>query len=184
MTSGLRSLLGRLIGSRDKPPPVSFVLLKSRFEPLPDDLLLKHAKSAYGGAKPSRLELLEDRSAASRVLRLENFYFAFHQAQQQYSRPSFENIEVIEEAWTGHVCWSSLDWVSPSLEEKDKPAARKLLLNLVAFLWTDDTTGLFLPDHGMTIPNVGGLGESLRWAGRNNLPLHEVFPPVTPQGHS
>lgn len=178
MAFGWRSLLDRLSGSRGNTPAVSFVLLESRFEPLPDDLLLDRAKSAYESAKPSGVEVLTDRTATSRVLRVENFYFAIHQAQQQYSRPSFETIEVIRQAWNSHVCWSSLDWASPALEEKDKQGARKIMLRLVELLWSANTTGLFFPDHGLTIPNMGTLGESIRWARRNGVPVHELFPPV------
>ena len=179
MAFGWRSLLGRLSRSRKDTPAVSFVLLESRFQPLSDDFLLERASSAYESAKPSRVELLEDRTAASRVLRIENFYFAFHQAQQQYSRPPFESIEVIGRAWNDHVCWSSLDWASPTLEEKDKPGARRIMVRLVELLWSAKTTGLLFPDHGVTIPNMGTLDESIRWARRNGVPLHELFPPVT-----
>ena len=179
MAFGWRSLLGKLSGSRGNTPAVSFVLLESRFEPLPDDLLLDRAQSAYDSAKPSGVEVLADRTDASRVVRVENFYFAFHQAQQPYSRPPFESTEVIRQAWNSHVCWSSLDWASPALEEKDKQGARKIMLRLVELLWSANTTGLFFPDRGLTIPNMGTLGESIRWARRNGVPVHELFPPVT-----
>ncbi|MBB5344420.1 hypothetical protein [Tunturibacter empetritectus] len=180
MAFGWRSLLGRLSGSRGDTPAVSFVLLESKFEPLPDYLLLDRAKSAYEKAQPKGgIELLEDRTDASRVLRVENFFFAFHQAQRQYSRPSFKNPEVIDQAWSNHVCWSSFDWASPALKEKDKQGARKLMLPLVDLLWTPNTTGLFFPDHGLTIPSMGDLNESMRWADRNGIPVQELFPTMT-----
>ncbi|HWB33502.1 MAG TPA: hypothetical protein VG714_10030 [Acidobacteriaceae bacterium] len=178
MAFGWNSLLGRLRGSRDLTQIVSFVFLESAFERLSDDALLERAHTAYGRAKPKGgIELLKNRTADSRVLRMENFFFAFHQAQQRYSRPPFESPEAIDQAWNNHVCWSGFDWAAPKLEEKDKPGARQLMLPLVGLLWSANTTGLFFPDRGLTIPNVGDLPESIRWAGRNGIPVQELFPP-------
>jgi len=89
MAFGWHSLLGRLRRSRDLTRIVSFVLLESEFEPLSDDALLERAHSAYEGAKPlGGIELLKGRTADSRVLRVENFFFAFHQGSAPLLSPS------------------------------------------------------------------------------------------------
>ena len=174
------SLFERLRMPGGPKPNVSFVLLETEYQPLSDDILIQHAQTAYETAKPNGgIELLDSRTPASRVLRVENFFFAFHQAQQRYTGPPPGSTEVVRKAWSDHTCWTSLDWAGSELAEKDKPGARRIFVPLVSLLWRSNIAGLFFPDRGLTIPNVGEFPESIRWARRNGIPVQELFPQVS-----
>lgn len=172
------SLIERIRGPQSPHSSVSFVFLESGWKPLTDEALLERAQAAYRAAAPKGgISILEKRTASSRVIKMESFFFAYHQARQTYARPLSEAPENIQQAWNNHVSWSSIDWIRPELEEKDKAAARKLLLPLVAYLWGSHVTGLFFPDHGLTVPNLGTLADSIRWSRKNGVPVQELFPP-------
>jgi hypothetical protein len=38
-------------------------------------------------------------------------------------------------------------------------------------LWNENCLGLYLPVQGVTVPNMGDLISSIRWAAKNGTPL-------------
>lgn len=178
-----QSLLRRLGGNDDSMPAVSLVLLEREWQPISDETLLEYAHTVYRAAKPKGgIEILNKRTPESRVLRVENFFFAFHQAQHRYTGPPPGRAEAVQQAWGEHSCWSSLDWFFPDLADRDKPGARRLLLPLVELLWSSRTAGLFFPDCGVTAPAMGGFSDSILWTARNGVALHELIaPPASAQ---
>jgi hypothetical protein len=50
-------------------------------------------------------------------------------------------------------------------------ACYKLLFLMANQLWDENCLGLYLPVQNITIPNMGDLIASIRWAGNNGTPL-------------
>ncbi len=55
--------------------------------------------------------------------------------------------------------------------ESEWPSCYKLLFLMVHQLWDENCLGFYLPAHQVTVPNMGDLIASIRWAGRNGTPL-------------
>lgn len=47
----------------------------------------------------------------------------------------------------------------------------KVLLIFAFLSWTQNCAGAHFPAEGITIPNLGGLAESIQWGRRNGLDL-------------
>ena len=166
-----------IFGRRGDRPPVGFVFLQREWQPLSDDSLLQKANAAYGKALPANgVQLLAGRTTSSRILRVENLFIAFHQVNQRYRVSAPDGSAAERMAWDDHTCWSALDLSAPKPKEEDKPQARLTLLYLTNFVWNENITGLYIPERAVTVPNLGSVVESFRWASRNGTDLKGLFP--------
>jgi hypothetical protein len=57
------------------------------------------------------------------------------------------------------------------MPESEWPSCYKLLFLMANQLWNENCLGLYLPVQGVTVPNMGDLISSIRWAAKNGTPL-------------
>lgn len=163
----------------------SLVLLLKEFQPLSDERLLQLADKCYGMSSPNgRIspELVSNTSVG-RVLRVQFFFIHIPEARQRYKISGKEESEVRQRTWDEHTAWRSVDFPK---QKASNPAKRseeyKLIFHLATQLWDEDCLALYVPEHGITIPNLGGWKESLIWAGKNgsNLEFLRTTAPSIP----
>jgi hypothetical protein len=165
MLNRLRSLFGKN-KSKDKDVWASVVLLQ-REAPLLDEVkVMAAATAAFKNvtliASKNDLWVLQIATTFVSVTVGHKPYFdpEPHQAVAQESE--------YDRAWAEQRAWVSLDLPQSKGKPKDvRIAAYRGLLPLAEKLWTDDCTGLYLPAEGITAPNMGNYGATLRWSGMN-----------------
>jgi hypothetical protein len=162
----------------------SFVLLLKEYRPLSDEQLLQLADKCYGMSSPNgRIspEIVSN-TKAGRVLRVQFFFIHVPEANGRYEVRGKEISEIRQRPWDEHTAWRSVDFP----KQKSSNAAKrqeeyKLLYHLVTQLWDDNCLALYVPEHGITIPNLGGWKESLVWAGKNGSDLEFLRSPASEQ---
>jgi len=108
----------------------------------------------------------------SYLLRVSDILFGLRSGRSRYPGPGPETNQVRQRAWDRHRAWLAIEYPEgPKTPESEWPACYKLLLLMANQIWDDDCLALYIPREGVTVPNMGDLISSLRWAGRNGTPL-------------
>jgi hypothetical protein len=80
--------------------------------------------------------------------------------------------QVRQRVWDRHRAWLAVEYPdAPKMPESEWPSCYKLLFLMANQLWNENCLGLYLPVQGVTVPNMGDLISSIRWAAKNGTPL-------------
>lgn len=154
----------------ERPFPSVVLLLESPRE-LTEEMALRYSEQAWGGndGAPS---IAGSPHKGSWLIRVSDLLFALRSARGRYVFPRPEANAVRQRAWDQHKAWVVVEYPEgPKTPESEWPSCYKLLLLMVHQLWDDNCLGLYLPAEGVTVPNMGDLISSIRWAGKNGTPL-------------
>jgi hypothetical protein len=183
------TFLRRLVGKTNKIEkeedwPSIVLLLNKSVEPSERDVL-DLATRAWGAAAKEPPKIVGRPRSGSFVLQVDKFFFAFHGANQRYDIEGQETSEAQQRPWDQHIAWLSIDLPEGGRKSKEVwPAAYSLLLVFIRLLWNENCLAMYFPAEGATVPNLGDLVESLRWAGKNGTDLRflqkQSSPPVPP----
>ena len=173
----LRSLIGEITGSarsyqEDSWPSVVILLRAPLF--LTTAEVLRTAQASWGTRSPVEA-LATTRQGESHFFQSEGMILSVHFATQQYSELTEDGDEVLTRPWKEHRAWMSVDMPHERCADlsarKTLANAYKLLLTYASNAWPEDCLGIYFPAEGETIPNRGGLAESIKWGRRNGLDL-------------
>lgn len=165
--------LGRVVtgsGPQDDAFP-SVVLLLDSARPLTRENVLQLAVQAWGSSDDGPA-LARSPDRGTYRIRVSNLIFALRSARGRYEAPGPETNVVRQRAWDQHGAWLAVEYPEGSkTPESEWPSCYKLLFLMVNQLWDEHCLGLYLPVQGITVPNMGDLIASIRWAGKNGTPL-------------
>jgi hypothetical protein len=154
----------------EEPRPSLVLLLEAPVE-LTRETALELAAQAWGG--PDSQPSIAGRPGKDRwLVRVSDVLFGLRSAHARYREPGSEANEVRQRAWDWHRAWLEVDYPEgPKIPESEWPSCYKLLFLMANQLWNENCLGLYLPVQDITIPNMGDLIASIRWAGNNGTPL-------------
>jgi hypothetical protein len=164
--------LGSVVsGSPDEEDPrPSVVLLLETPVPLTRETALELAARAWGESD-SRAAVTRRRGGRW-LIRVSDVLFGVGGGRGRYRRPVREASQVRQRVWDRHRAWLAVDYPEgPKIPESEWASCYKLLFLMANHLWDENCLGLYLPEHGITVPNMGDLIASIRWAGNNGTPL-------------
>ena len=135
---------------------------------------LEKGNKAWGANMPVDLvSTLNDESSV--VLRSGKFIFAVHQASQRYESGRREASESSQRPWDEHTAWMSVDFPAASSSHlrqiNSLGSCYKRLLTYAFLCWSPNSLAVYFPMEGPTVPNLGDLAESIKWARRNGINL-------------
>jgi hypothetical protein len=175
----LRFLGSVVTGSPDEeedPCPSLVLLLETPVE-LTRESAIELAAQTWGESK-SQVSIARASRKGRWLIRVSDVLFGVRSGTDRYRRPGQETSQVRQRVWERHSAWLAVDYPDgPKMPESEWPSCYKLLFPLANQLWDENCLGLYLPVQGVTVPNMGNLIESIRWAGKNGTPLpflHEV----------
>jgi hypothetical protein len=152
----------------------SLVLLLKEYRPLSDEQLLQLADKCYGMRSPEgRIspEIVSN-TKVGRVLRVQFFFLHIPEENARYEVEGRETSEIRQRPWDEHTAWRSVDFPKQKGSNPAKrPEEYMLIFVLITQLWDENCLALYVPEHGITVPNLGGWKESLIWAGKNGSNL-------------
>lgn len=156
--------------TEEEPRPSLVLLLEAPVE-LTRETALELAAQAWGG--PDSQPSIAGRPGKGRwLVRVSDVLFGLRSAHARYREPGPEANEVRQRAWDRHRAWLEVDYPEgPKIPESEWPSCYKLLFLMANQLWNENCLGLYLPAQDITIPNMGDLIASIRWAGNNGTPL-------------
>jgi len=178
MRRAMRFLGSVVTGSPDEdeePCPSLVLLLDSPME-LTEGAALDLATQAWGesGSEPS----VSNRRGRWHVS-VSEILFVLHCGRGPYRRRGHETNQVRQRVWERQRGWIAVEYPDePRIPESAWPACYKLLFLMANQLWDDRCLGLYLPAQGITVPNMGDLIGSIRWAGNNGTPLPFLHEPA------
>jgi hypothetical protein len=172
----LGSVLSGSPHEEEEPCPALVLLLGSPVE-LTREKALELATQAWGG--PEAPASVARRARMGRwLVRVSDVLFGIRAGRSRYREPGQESNQVRQRAWDRHEAWLAVDFPhGPKMPESEWPSCYKLLFLMASTLWDENCTGLYLPVQGVTIPNMGELIASIRWAGNNGTPLPFLHEP-------
>jgi hypothetical protein len=172
--------LGNVVsGSPDEEqdPPPSLVLLLERPIPLTRDIVLEVAAQAWGESG-SEVSIAQRQRGGRWSVRASDVLFGMRSRAGQYRRQGSETNQVRQRVWDRHRSWLEVDYPEGRrMPESEWPACYKALFLLANHLWSDNCLGLYLPAQQVTVPNMGDLIASIRWAAKNGTPLPFLHQP-------
>jgi hypothetical protein len=137
------------------------------------EVTLEMARKAWGAAGP--VNVVGTVGPHSYAVRVDTLHFAIHAAPSPYAVDPGNQAQVTDAAWKQHSAWLSIDMpnrkVSKLRESGHLADAYASLLHFVAAHWSPNILGMYFPSQRVTVPNLGDLIESVRWAGRNGTDL-------------
>lgn len=141
------------------------------------EMTLDLAAQAWGG--PESPPSIAGRPGGGKwLVRVSNVLFGIRARRTRYRGPGYEPNEVRQRAWDRHRAWLAVDYPEgPRMPEAEWPACYKLLFLMANQLWDENCLGLYLPAQKITIPNMGDLIASIRWAANNGTPLPFLHEP-------
>ena len=105
-------------------------------------------------------------------VRVSDVLFGLRSGQSPYRRPGGEVSLTRQRVWDRHRAWVEVEYPEgPKIPESEWPSCYKLLFLLANQLWDENCLGLYLPSQRITIPNMGDMISSIRWAANNGTPL-------------
>jgi hypothetical protein len=150
--------------------PSVVLLLESPREITEDDALAL-AERAWGSSE-GELSIDHDAARGSWIIRASDVLFGLRSGRSRYEPAASEGNATRQRAWNEHNAWLAVDYAEGrNTPESEWPSCYKLLFLMVHQLWDENCLGFYLPAHQVTVPNMGDLIASIRWAGRNGTPL-------------
>ena len=154
--------------SEEEPCPSLVLLLESPVE-LTRATALRLAAQAWGDS--DCLPSITGRKGQW-VIRISDVLFGLRSAGSRYHGPGPETNQVRQRVWDRHRAWLEVDYPQgPKIPQSEWPSCYKLLFLMANQLWDENCLGLYLPVQDVTVPNMGDLISSIRWAGNNGTPL-------------
>lgn len=170
--------LGNVVtGSPDEEErhPCLVLLLEKPIE-LTREAALAMAAQAWGESDKD-VSIMKGRRG-SWTVRVTDVMFGIRSASGHYRRFGHETNQVRQGVWDRHRAWLEVDYPRASkIPESEWPSCYKLLFLMANHLWSESCLGIYLPDEGVTVPNMGDLISSIRWAGNNGTPLPFLHEP-------
>jgi hypothetical protein len=153
--------------------PSTVLLLREPKFPEPD-ALLRAAQESWDANGPVTL-LGTLRQKRSYIFHCGKIAFSVHCEARPYGGDGREGLEVLQRPWDEHKAWLSIDFPYGKNRllnaEGELSNVYKMLLICAYKLWSDNTLALFFPGEGITVPNFGGLAESIQWGRQAGLDL-------------
>lgn len=157
--------------SPEKDAYPSVVLLLESPRKITKERALELAERAWGTPKHG-LSIAHDTDPNSWIIRASDMLFGLRGGRSRYQPAASEPNATRQWAWNEHSAWLAVDYAEGrNTPESEWPSCYKLLFLMVLQLWDENCLGLYLPAHRVTVPNMGDLIASIRWAGRNGTPL-------------
>lgn len=154
----------------EDPCPSLVLLLESPVE-LTRQAALELAAQAWGEAD-SEASIDLARRKGRWFIRVSDVLFGVRGGRAPYRRPGNEPNQVRQRVWDRHRAWLAVEYPdAPKMPESEWPSCYKLLFLMANQLWNENCLGLYLPVQGVTVPNMGDLISSIRWAAKNGTPL-------------
>ncbi len=159
-----------------EPCPSVVLLLESPME-LTRERALELAAQAWGGTE-SPPSVAGRPRRGKWLVRVSDVLFGLRTGRSRYRSPGHEPNQARQRAWDRHNAWLAVDYPEgPRMPESEWPSCYKLLFLMANQLWDENCLGLYLPAQRITIPNMGDLIASIRWAGNNGTPLPFLHEP-------
>ncbi len=154
----------------EEPCPSLVLLLESPVD-LTREGALQLAAQAWGG--PDSQPAIASRPRKEKwLIRVSDVLFGLSTSRARYHQSGPETNQVRQRAWDRHNAWLAVDYPdAPKMPESEWPSCYKLLFLMANQLWNENCLGLYLPVQGVTVPNMGNLIASIRWASNNGTPL-------------
>jgi len=176
--------LGSVVtGSPDEEedPLPSLVLLLERPIDLTRGAVLELATQAWGEAE-HQTTIVRGRRGGRWLVRVSDVLFGMRSRTGPFRRQGSETNEVRQRVWERHRAWLEVDYPGgPKMPESEWPACYKALFLMASHLWGENCLGLYLPVQDVTVPNMGDLISSIRWAAKNGTPLPFLHEPTEKQ---
>ncbi|HEX4036811.1 MAG TPA: hypothetical protein VHX37_02025 [Acidobacteriaceae bacterium] len=153
----------------DSYPSVVLLLIAPRAIAKEDALLC--AARAWGGIE-NGLSIASGTHRGSWIIQVSAVLFGLRSGRSRWPEPVSEPSAARQRVWEQHRAWLAVDYAEGAhTPETEWPSCYKLLFLMVHQLWDENCCGLYLPAQKVTVPNVGDLISSIRWAARNGTPL-------------
>ena len=92
--------------------------------------------------------------------------------------PGMKPNQVRQRVWERHQAWLEVDYPDGArMSESEWPGCYKALFLMANHLWGENCLGIYLPVQDVTVPNMGDLIASIRWAAKNGTPLPFLHEP-------
>jgi hypothetical protein len=178
----IRAFAARLFGTRarygeDDWPSVVLLLRVPEF-PEPESMVAT-ANEAWGaGGSVKLLGTLRKKASYAFACQTSSgtMMLSIHTAARRYDGgEGKEPLEILQRPWDEHQAWMSID--SPYqrniklAQEQALADIYKVLLIYAFKIWSPNVLAVFFPGEGATVPNLGGLAESIQWGRRAGLDL-------------
>lgn len=165
----LGSVVSGSPNEEEEPCPSLVLLLESPVE-LTRETALALATRAWG--EPERVATVARRQGGRWLVRVSDVFFGVRCVCARYRRHGRETNQARQRVWDRHRAWLEVDYPEgPRVPESQWPDCYKLLFLMANQMWDENCLGLWLPVQGVTVPNMGDLIASIRWAGNNGTPL-------------
>jgi len=174
----IRAFAARVFGTRarygeDDWPSVVLLLRAPQF-PEPESIV---ATASEAGGSVNFLGVLREKKSYVFACQTSSgtMVLSIHTAAQRYGVEGKEPLEILQKPWDEHQAWMSID--SPHqrnvklAEEQALANVYKVLLIYALKIWSPNVLAAFFPGEGATVPNLGGLAESIQWGRRAGFDL-------------
>jgi hypothetical protein len=149
----------------------SLVLLLEDPISLAQEAILKLAIEVWGDSD-SQGSIERGRHGRLWTVSVSDVLFGFRGGTGRYRRPRHEANQARQRVWDRHQAWLEVDYPDGAkIPEPEWPGCYKLLFLMANHLWSENCLGIYLPVQGVTVPNMGELIASIRWAATNGTPL-------------
>jgi hypothetical protein len=173
----LRWLRGKL-GITDKDDskgdwPCVVLLLKEPHFPSSEEAV-QVGQASWGAHAP--VELMSTANGGkSYILASGKFVFSVNFGSVPYGLEGQEPSEAQQRPWDEHNAWLSIDAPTQNVEKlrqsKTLGGVYQLLLVYALKTWSPNCLGIYFPSESITVPNLGGLAESLQWGRQHGIDL-------------
>jgi hypothetical protein len=165
----LGSVVSGSPNEEETPCPCLVLLLGTPIE-LTREAALDLATRAWGDTE-SRTAIRRASGRGWRV-RVSEVQFGLRCGHSRFHRPGQEASLTRQQAWDRHNAWLVVEYPEGArMPESEWPSCYKLLFLMANQLWSENCLGLYLPVQEITIPNMGDMIASIRWAAGNGTPL-------------
>jgi hypothetical protein len=162
--------------SEEENPCPALVLLLEEPLQLTRSAALELARNAWG--EENEASIAPRRSGGRWLVRIADARFGIRGGQGRFRHQGHETNQVRQSVWERHRAWLEVDYPPGSkMAESEWPACYKALFLMANHLWGENCLGLYLPVQDVTVPNMGELIASIRWAAKNGTPLPFLHEP-------
>jgi hypothetical protein len=125
------------------------------------------------------VSILGRRRRGQWTVRVSDVWFGIRSGRGRYRRSGYETNQVRQRVWDRHQAWLEVAYPGGTkIPESEWPGCYKLLFLMANHLWSENCLGIYLPLQNVTVPNMGDLIASIRWAGNNGTPLSFLHEPM------
>ena len=153
----------------DSYPSVVLLLVSPRA--ISEEDALRCASQAWA-ENESGVSITAGASRGSWIIQVSDVLFGLRSGHSTWREPVSERNAARRRAWEQHRAWLAVNYEEGAhTPASEWPSCYKLLFLMVHQLWDENCCGFYLPAQNVTVPNVGDLISSIRWAARNGTPL-------------